>query len=387
MNILKVIIALSFLALFSPDVVAKKPSKPPDPDPVDIGSLCADSNSFFPAFAYVFTGELFLSNSDGDCSISIYQENEVISGIPSSISYRFFGDTEDRDGYGKIVWSERHIDFKLGGFTRSKVLLLEFQVEAGAITTSFPLTPRLILQEPENFGNVFAPDLSPAGDEIIVSAYETGEGQGYIWEFDIPENGTVATEEDVRVLTTLTANETQGLEYATFHSPLYGLIDQPQRVYFGYDYPDRKISYIEKGAGDVWSAPTLIAERWDGDLGPGSVGLWDFGSGLREVLAFSNIVNGIDMIEVLDVDACVQGSENCVVEGIEGWESASFTTFTEGQLPALLYLFDVDARNVGYSIRECDLTSTLNSSTTCFRTVIDGIRNPKRTLYGVNSAD
>lgn len=378
------------MILVATNVAAKKPVKPPPPppDPVDYGSLCAESGSLFPAFAYVFTGEILLSNSEGDCSISIYKEDEAITGVPSNISYRFFGNLDDGDGYGKILWTERHFDFKQeGGFTRSKTLLLEFRVEAGAITTAFPLTPRLLLEEPEDFGNVFSPDLNLTGDKVIVSAYETGEVKGYIWEFDIPESGSVAIE-DVRVLATLEVDEANGLEHATFHKPLYGLSDQHQRIYFSYNSPDRKLSYIEKVTDNLWSEPTLITEREDGDLGPGSVGLWDFGIGLREVLAFSNTVNGIDMIEILDVDACADDTGNCVVvDGIEGWESASFTTFTEGQLPALLYLFDVDARNVGYSIRECDLTAALESTDGCYRTVISGIKDPKRTLYGVDSAD
>ncbi|MGB5291830.1 MAG: hypothetical protein WBN41_10325 [Lysobacterales bacterium] len=365
------------------NVAAKKPVKPPpDPDPVDTGSLCVDSGSLFPAFAYVFTGELFLSNSEGDCSISIYKSDEV----SAHISYRFFGDLAMGDGYGKIVWSSRYFDFKLGGFTRSKTFLLEFQAEAGAITTTLPLAPRLLLEEPESFGNVFHPDLNLTGDKVIISAYELGEVRGYIWEFDIPESGPVAME-DVRVLTTLEVDEDQGLDHATFHGPLYGLSDQRERIYFGYDYPDRKFSYIEKVTDNLWSEPTLITERWDGALDLGSVGLWDFGNGSKEVLARSYTEDDIDFIEILDVEACTSNEGDCVIiNGIEGWDRSSFTTFTEGQLPALLYLFDVETQNVGYSIRECDL-SILQSGGTCYRTVISGIKNSKRSLYGVDSAD
>ena len=356
---------------------------PPDPEPENPGALCVDSGSSFPAFAYVFTGEIFLSNSEGDCSISIYKSDE----LSANISYRFFGNLETGNGSGKIVWSTRYFDFKLvGGFTRSRTLLLEFQAEAGAITTPLPLAPRLLLEEPENFGNAFHPDLNLTGDKVIISAYELGEVRGYIWEFDIPESGSVAME-DVRVLTTLEVDEEQGLDHATFHGPLYGLSDQRERIYFGYDYPDRKISYIEKVTDNLWSEPTLITERQDGALEPGSVGLWDFGTGPKEVLARSYTEDGIDFIEILDVDACANNVGDCViVDGIEGWDRSSFTTFTEGQLPALLYLFDVDARNVGYSIRECDL-SILQSGGTCYRTVISGIKDPKRSLYGVDSAD
>ena len=90
----------------------------------------------------------------------------------------------------------------------------------------------------------------------------------------------------------------------------------------------------------------------------------------------------------VDVDACVDGTRPCViVDGIEGWDEPSFTTFTEGQLPALLYLRREEARNIGYSIRECNLTAALLSTDICYRTVVAGIKNPKRTLYGVDSAD
>jgi len=30
------------------------------------------------------------------------------------------------------------------------------------------------------------------GDKVVVSAYETAEVKGYIWEFDIPESSAVA---------------------------------------------------------------------------------------------------------------------------------------------------------------------------------------------------
>ena len=128
----------------------------------------------------------------------------------------------------------------------------------------------------------------------------------------------------------------QGIDHATFHHPLYGLNDQRERIYFGYDYPDRKLAFVEKGMFGLWSEPVLIAERYDGVLEPGSVGLWDFGSGLglREVLTFSTTVSGNGPIEILDVDACVEGVGDCIVlDGIEGWTGTSFTTFTEGQLP------------------------------------------------------
>ena len=334
----------------------------PDPDPENPGSLCADSGSFFPAFAYVFTGEIFLSNSEGDCTISIHKAEKTISGVPSNISYRFYGGPAEGDGHGKIAFAQRD---GLVNYTLTEILLLEFDIEAGAITTPLPLSPRLIMLEPEGFGNVYAPDLHPDDNKVIVTAYEPGEVRGYIWEFDIPDPGSgyVDSEEDVRELAYLDVNEHQ-VEHATFHNIRYGMSDQHERVYFGYGiYPQWKLSYIEKEESGNWSLPAVIAERFGGYLGPGSIMEWDYdGSGPREVMAFTNKVDGGDQIEILDVDACVDNTRPCVViEGIEGWDEASFTTFTEGPLPALLYLHKEDARNIGFSIRECDLTAALQS--------------------------
>ena len=378
-------VTVSFsLICLAADVAAKKPVKPPpDPEPTDPGSLCADSGSFFPAFAYVFTGEIFLSNSAGDCSISIYKTDTNLMGVPTNISYRFFTGPEEDNDHGKIVWTERDP----GDTSIMKIQLMEFQVEAGAITTALPLSPRVILLEPDNVSSIGAADLSPDGNKVIVTAHETDQVRGYIWEFDIPESG-VAEIGDIRELARLDVNE-DPVENATFHNIRYGLSDQSERVYFSYGYPDRRISYIEKGT-DGWSEPVLIAERPNGDLGPGAVGLWDFGSGLKEVLTFSTTISGNGPIEILDVEACVEGVGDCVVlDYIDGWVGTSFTTFTEGQLPALLYLYVAEARtrHKVFSIRECGLDAALESPDACNRTVIDGIKDAKRTIYGVDSAD
>ncbi|MEJ2385394.1 MAG: hypothetical protein P8Y54_13560, partial [Xanthomonadales bacterium] len=292
-------------------------------------------------------------------------------------------------GTGKIMWSERSWDYSVGGITPSKIYMLEFHVDAGAITDPFPLAPRVLLEEPVDFGNIYDPDLSPDGEKFIVSAYESGETEGYIWEFDIPDSGPVAIGAG-REVAHLVTND-QGLEQATFYGPLYGLSDQRKRVYFGFDYPDRKFAFVEELPDGSWSAPVLVAERAEGDISPGSIGLWDFGDGLKEVMALSRSTGGNGAIEILDIDSCVDnpGADGCVVlDNIVGWRSASFTTITDdGPLPAMLYLFDVDARNVGYSIRECKLDIAYLSDNECYRTVIDGIKNPQRTLYGVDSAD
>lgn len=394
-----ILLVMLFMTVGSSPVIAadicdKKPDlpkcnpvdPPPDPDPENPGALCVDSGSFFPAFAYVFTGEIFLSNSEGDCTISIHKADKTISGVPSNISYRFYAGSVDGDGHGKIAFAQRD---GLVTYTLTEIMLLEFDVEGEALTTPLPLSPRLIMLEPDGFGNVYAPDLHPDENRVIVQAYEPGDDRAYIWEFDIPEPGNApAGLEDVRQLAYLDAIE-HTLEHALFHNIRYGMSDQRERVYFSYGNPQRRLSYIEKNELGNWSLPALITERWSGDLGPGSLIEWDYDdSGPKEVMAFTNTVDGVDLIEILDVDMCITNGGDCViVEGIEGWDDASFTTFTEGELPALLYLHDVDARNIGYSIRECDLTAALQSPETCYRTVINGIKNPKRSLYGVDSAD
>jgi hypothetical protein len=228
---------------------------------------------------------------------------------------------------------------------------------------------------------------------VIVSVDGPEDEGGYIWEFEIPEDGPVAFE-DVSELLFLDISENPDLVSGTPRTPLYGLSDEHQRIYFNYytgSYPyTRNPSYIQKN-GEEWDAPILIVQRPGGTRGLGSVMEWDYDNTgvFREVIAYTTEVDGIDQIEILDVDECVEtAGQNCVVvDGIEGWDGASFTTRTEGQLPALLYLYDVDARNVGCSIRECDLTAAMNAPDTCYRTVIEGIKDRSRSLWGVDSAD
>jgi len=384
---LATVIAAVSLILLAANATAKKPVKPPDPEPTDPGSLCADSGSFFPAFAYTysgdFTGEIFLSNSAGDCTISIYTRDDALGSGPYRINYRFFSGAGEDDGYGRIVWKA----------SDENIVLLEFQVEAKAITTPLPLTPKIVLRQSDFVAGVSGPQLSPDGNRFIVSAYETDGVRGYIWEFNIPESGAVAID-DIRELARLDVNE-DPVETAGFSDLLYGLSDQHERIYFNYDYPDRKIGYIEKGM-DGWSKPVLILEYPDiyppWPSAPEAVGLWDFGSGLKEVLSIPTAYGGNGPILILDVDACVESKvlEDCVVlDSIQGFQSTSFTTRTEGQLPALLYRYVAVARNrnVFWSIRECNLSVALDSADTCYRTVIEASKDTKRDIWGIDSAD
>jgi len=368
------------LTLVASSAVAKKPVKPPpEPEPGIGGAACVETE-LFPAFVYEITGELFLSNAEGDCSIPIYRTDGLL--MASNMSYRFLGDMVTGNGVGKIVLSERSL-INRKTYAPPKIILVEFEVIDREITTTLPMTPRVLLEQPDDFSVGFG-DLSPTGDKIIVSA-SSEHPTGYIWEFEIPQSGMVEPE-NWNVLFTLEDD-------AGIMNPLYGLSDEQERIYFQYDWPDIKLVYIQKDPGSAdWSQnPVLIAE--DDSLFPGSgaIGLWDYGSGLREVLA----AGSWDTIKIFDIDTCAgsippgSGDACIVVDGIEGWgpRGISFTTFTQGPLPALLSLYDLALPNMLLSIRECNLDTLMAGSESCYRTVIEGFKDPKRDVYNLDSAD
>lgn len=380
------------LLLLATTVDAKKPGKPPpEPEPSTDGAACVESGSFFPAFMYVVSdfghhgqteNEIFLSNAIGDCRIPIYTTTDVI--VPT-VSYRLSGNR------GKIVWSTREWSKRIASYTPAKILLLEFEIEGGAITTPLPLMPRVILEEPDwgtDGGNVYSPDLSPSGDSVIVSAYQPGEVVGYIWEFVIPdpESGPVEAW-NWDVVFSLERDLEEGLERGTLHYPHYGL--REDRIYFGFvDYSGRNLAYIQKDSNGWSQEPVIIATREEG-LGPSGIGLWDYGYGEREVLAYPHAYGDSDTIEILDVDVCtgLEPEGFCVVvDTIEGFDQANFTTFAEGPLPALMYLYDENMDNAWYSIRECNLESAIVGDS-CYRTVIDVIMSDKQTISFIDSAD
>jgi hypothetical protein len=382
------VIAFVFGMLAVPAYAKKPIQPPPDPEPA-VG--CAESGSFFPAFVYAFDNQLFLSNAAGDCSLFVYRAAESIGGVPSNIGYRLFEDATAGHFVGKVVWSERLLD------TPGKIMLLEFEVQDGVLLNDLPMIPRTLVVEPDNWGNLYAPDLSPDGTRIVASTYEAGEVMGYLVEYEIPQQdefegpGEIAFA-DGQVIFQLAASDTVA-GHAAIGRPLYGLRNDRERVYFRFDYPERVFAYVERdpvyGWADYSTDYTVVATRsGGGDLS--AVGFW---ADYREVLARRATVDGFDFVEILDPDACeatipAGTAADCIVigqgDGIEAWGAISFTTRTEGSLPALLYLYDVDARNVGYSIRECDPSL---AEVSCHVTLYEGVKDPKRTYYGVDSAD
>jgi len=385
-NVLAATVSLCLAGAVSSVAMAKNPPKPPPEPPPDPGAACAESESFFPAFVYGFGDEIRLSNAAGDCSILVHRLIDAeIRGIDaSSIKYRLFDQGGD-SWFGKVIWSEQEDYDSETGWPPTEVRLLEFEVEDQAITTPLPLEPRVLLVEPEGWENFETPDLSPDGERFVVQArFSKDEGAAaYIFEYEIPESGPV-NPKDHELVVALNANELE-LDSVYASRPTYGVVSNGDRVYFGYGHSPRNLAYVEKNSPENWNSeaePVLVVTREDGQGGPGDVGLWFDG---REVVARLDEVDGLESIEILDVDACVAGEVGCVlVDGIEAVQVGSFTTFTEGPLPALLYLYDVDARLVGYEIRECDL---MQSPETCSRTVIPGIKDRTRTLQFVDAAD
>lgn len=378
-KVLAAIVSLCVACAMSSAAMAKKPPKPPPEPPPDPGAACAESDSFFPAFVYAFGSEIRLSNAAGDCSILVHELiNTEIRGIDaSSIKYRLFA-TEGGGWLGKVIWSEQQDYTVQNGWPPTEVRMLEFQVSDQVITTPLPLEPRVLLVEPEGWENFETPDLSPDGERFVVQVkYSDDAGSAYIFEYDIPGSGPIDPLSGELVVE-LNA-EDLGLEIVYGSRPTYGIVSDGDRVYFGYGKPQRNLAFVEKAADERWSSDVqLVVTREDGQGGPGDVGIWSDGS---EVVARLNEVDGLESIEILDVDACVTGEGACVLaQGIEAVQVGSFTTFTEGSLPALLYLYDVDARLVGYEIRECDLMQSC-------RIVIPGIKDRTRTLHYVDAAD
>jgi len=385
-NVLAATVSLCLAGAVSSVAMAKKPPKPPPEPPPDPGAVCAESASFFPAFVYAFGGEIRLSDAAGECSIPVneLEDAEFRGNDASSIRYRLFDEGNDL-WRGRVIWTENP-DYSLKtGWPPTEIRMLEFEVSDQVITTPLPLEPRVLLVEPEGWENFETPDLSPDGERFVVQArFSEDEGAAaYIFEYAIPETGPIDPGNHELVVA-LDADEL-GLDSVYASRPTYGVVSGGDRVYFGYGHSPRNLAYVEKNSPENWNSeaePVLVVTREDGQGGPGDVGLWFDG---REVVARLDEVDGLESIEILDVDACVAGEVGCVlVDGIEAVQVGSFTTITEGPLPALLYLYDVDARLVGYEIRECDLTQPPAS---CGRTVIPGIKDRTRTLQFVDAAD
>jgi len=387
---LSVFLCLTFAAS---SAVAKKPAPPPPPpDPVSDGAVCADSGSFFPAFMYVEIrndDEIYLSNAAGDCSISVYKADWNISGIPTHLSYRFYGDSFS--GHGVIVWSEQERDDDYVPLP-SKIQMLRFTITDGAIEESLPISPTLLLQQIPRVGSMYAPDLSPEGDRVIFAGNENDDLNYYIDEM------RVDCAPDCRTRLFETRPDANG-DNVSIHQPLYGL--DGQRIYFELGYPNRKLVFIEKDKTGVWPAldyassadgtttseSVLILAHEDGSLGVGGIGYWDYDDDgfAEEVIAHPRSFLDYHTIEILDVEACVanEGGCNVAMYGedimIEG-RSPSFTTFTDDP-PDLLYTY-LASKTSGVALRALDLDNLSE------RTLINAIKGANSPFIGgVDSAD
>ena len=374
------------LVLSASSALAKKPTPPPDP--IDDGAACVDSGSDFPAFIYVEIrddDEIYLSNAAGDCSISVYKAEWNISGVPTHLSYRYYGDFSS--GHGTIVWSEQQRDDDYVPLP-SKIQMLNFTISGGAVVESLPIVPTLLIQQ----GTLYAPDLSPEGERVLFTGNEN-DGLNYFIDEMI-----IDCAPDCRTRIFETRPDLNG-DHISIHQPLYGL--DGQRIYFEYGYPDRKLAFIAKDEDGYWPAldygsstsgtttsdPVLILAHEEGSLGVGGIGYWDYDNDgfAEEVIAHPRYFTDYHAIEILDVEACVANEAACTVSRygedivIEG-RSPSFTTFTDNP-PALLYTYQT-SKTSGVALRELNLQDFTG------RTLIEAITGRRSPfLGGVDSAD
>lgn len=392
-----------------PACTGTDPDPDPEPDPVIDGSACADSESFFPAFAYMVSThldndpyaeytEIFLSNAEGNCAIQIYGTSDDYRAI--QLSYRFFSNNT-----GRIVFTESKFIDDLWAAAPNQIRMLDFSINEGAIVEELPLSSTVLAKAPDvdgiRDGSIYMPDLSPMGNRVVFVGLN-GDGDIYfIDEIEI----ACASEMQCRQRVFETQSDVAG-EAVYLANPHYSL--EKDRIYFELGHPLKKVVFIEKEGG-IWPAldydsedpslssdPTLILDGEGDVLKVRSVGLWDYnGSGAREVIAMPRrITSDLDSIEILDVEACLEtdppGSDSCVVLGV-GSESGitiegdtllpvSFTSFNENP-PALLLRKYVGRPNESSSILEANLNDYNE------QILINAVKDRKKFIGSVDSAD
>lgn len=383
-----------------PDDPNPDPPPPPDPDPEDPGSLCADSESDFPAFAYTVSTqldndpwleytEIFLSNAEGNCAIKIYGTDEDYWSL--HLSYRYFPD----DNTGRIVFTERKYIDDLFAHAPTQIRMLNFSIDEGAIVEDLPLSSTLLVQAPDvdgiADGSLSFLDLSPMGDRVVFVG-SNNDDKPFIDEIKIDCASNPECRQRIF--------ETKGVP---LKSSLYSL--DKERVYFTVDYPNRNVVFIEKESGNwpalkydnpeyprLSSVPTLILEG-EGDYQHiKSIGLWDHdGSGIaQEVIAMPrHITSDLYSIEILDVEACLEADPQCVVPGVASASAnvmdatllpVSFTSY-DVYPPALLLVKYVGRRNETGSILEVNLNDFDE------QILINAIKDRKKIIHSMDSAD
>ena len=269
---------------------------PPPPPPVE---SCADATGVFPSFAYstdihdgkhgTLSGhDLFLANSDGDCSIKIHTNNATDW---LNVSYR-------QDGsQGRLVWSQSE-ETGLGRRSNDKgkpvVKMLDITVVDGELASSSLST---VYMHPTGTSvAIFDAELSPDGNTIFYS-FEGSDGSG----------GWVDSIHSIDVSSCSSGCASQIIAGpGQFGASRLSMNSSGQRLYFsGSTFG---IGFLEV-TGMTFSAIRTVASVTDPEYVGSqpydiSVGSWDFdGDGsANDVVAIS--LDNVQTVDILDVTQC-----------------------------------------------------------------------------------
>lgn len=276
---------------------------PPPPPPAE---NCANAPGVFPAFAYskkVVTGkrrkqktryDLYLADSTGACSLLIFQNDND----PLKISYRQLA-----NGSGRIVWSE-------GGGT--VIQMLNFEIDAGDITTPLPLIESTIYRHPnsEPVGIADAVLSHDASEMYFVVEVADGQG-GWVDSINHTDLSTCAAECSWEPIS---QHSNEGISELAINAG-------GNRIYYSSHkrIPDiYQVAFIENQSG-IWSAPTDIVTTMDAGyinhaFGPVSVGDWEYPGSGQPKKAISVVLGPLDGSAVSSIAFDVFDIENCKID-------------------------------------------------------------------------
>lgn len=280
----------------SPWPECRDDGEPPPPPPVE---SCANATGVFPSFAYsrnIYEGkhgtlsghDLYIANSDGDCSIRIHT-NEATDWL--DVSYRQNG------SQGLIVWKQSE-ETGLGRRDPDKgkpvVKMLAITVANGALINSSVSTA--YMHPIGNSVSINDAELSPDGDTIFYSFEESDGAGGWVNSIHSIDVSGCTSECSSQLIVGQIIGGVSGLS----------MNSSGQRLYFSVS-DGVGIGFVEV-ANSSYSDIRIIASESDlggNPAGDTSVGNWDFdGDGsASEVLAV-----GLDTVfaaDILDVTNCV----------------------------------------------------------------------------------